>query len=99
MNKTELKKKLDEGLVTFTYIKKDGSERLAHGTTNIDVIRKLCGDDEAENFQLWCDETTHSLKDTVPELTLYFDTDKFGLRNAYTKTVKVDFVQPAADVE
>lgn len=99
MNKTELKKKLDEGLVTFTYIKKDGSERLAHGTTNIDVIRKLCGDKEAENFQLWCDETTHSLKDTVPELTLYFDTDKFGLRNAYTKTVKVDSVQPAADVE
>lgn len=96
MEKSDLKKKLDEGLVTFTYIKKDGSERPAHGTTNIDVIRKLCGDEEAERFDCWRDEANF---DTVPELTLYFDTDKLGLRNACTKTVKVESVKAAKDVE
>lgn len=34
----ELKKRFKEGVVTFTYTKKDGSERIATGTTNVDIV-------------------------------------------------------------
>ena len=39
----ELKKRLHEGIVEFTYIKKDGTERKAKGTLNLDTIEKLGG--------------------------------------------------------
>ena len=39
----ELKKKLHEGVVEFTYIKKDGSERKAKGTLNLEIIENLGG--------------------------------------------------------
>ena len=39
----ELKKKLHEGIVEFTYIKKDGTERKAKGTLNFETIEKLGG--------------------------------------------------------
>ena len=42
-NLAELKKKLHEGVVEFTYIKKDGSERKAKGTLNLEIIEELGG--------------------------------------------------------
>ena len=42
-NLAELKKKLHEGVVEFTYIKKDGSERKAKGTLNFEIIEELGG--------------------------------------------------------
>ena len=42
-NLAELKKKLHEGVVEFTYIKKDGTERKAKGTLNFEIIEELGG--------------------------------------------------------
>lgn len=35
---TLLKSRMHEGVVSFTYLKKDGSERTAKGTLNIDTM-------------------------------------------------------------
>ena len=35
---TLLKNRMHEGVVSFTYLKKDGSERTAKGTLNIDTM-------------------------------------------------------------
>ena len=45
-NLAELKKKLHEGVVEFTYVKKDGSERKAKGTLKDELLPETDRDDE-----------------------------------------------------
>lgn len=65
----ELKSKMHEGVVEFTYIKKDGTERKAKGTLNNDKIVELGG-------------TLPTGQITPPSYTTrYFDVDKGGWRS------------------
>lgn len=63
-----LKNKMHEGVATFTYMKKDGSERVAHGTLNLETM----GESNAPKG------TAAYTNDNV---TCYFDMDADGWRS------------------
>lgn len=69
----ELKKRLQEGIVSFTFKKKDGEVRLAKGTTKIDMIPESKRPVEKTLIE----GTTPS----VSSFQTYFDTDKEAWRS------------------
>lgn len=75
-NLAELKKKLHEGVVEFTYIKKDGSERKAKGTLNFEIIEELGG-------PIPTGQITHPTY-----TTRYFDIDKEEWRSFLNDSLK-----------
>lgn len=66
VKKTVIKHQLSEGLLNFAFIKKDGSVRVANGTTNLDLIP-----------QEFHPKGTSKSSDKV---IAYFDTDKNSWR-------------------
>lgn len=63
-----LKEKMHKGVVSFTYLKKDGSSRESHGTLNIDTM----GEENAPKGLL----DTHN-----DSTTRYYDVDSQGWRS------------------
>ena len=76
MTVEELKSAMHEGVVEFTFMKKNGTERVAHGTLNFNKIVELGGNLPNGNG-------TPKDSDTIA----YFDTDK----NAW-RSFKEDFL-------
>lgn len=73
---TELKSKMHAGIVEFTYIKKDGTERKAKGTLHTDIIEELGG--ALPTGQI-----------TPPSYTTrYFDVDKGEWRSFINDSLK-----------
>lgn len=63
-----LKEKMHYGEAAFTYLKKDGSERTARGTLNVQVMGK-------ENFPKGVDYNKN------PDVTRYYDLNSEGWRS------------------
>ena len=73
VNYTELRDLLDKGSVRFQYIKKDGSNRVALGTRNTDLIPKEYRIDDVED---------------ISEKTItYFDLEAGGYRSVRIDTM------------
>ena len=66
MTVEELKNKLQEGILVFSYIKKNGETRLARGTSNKGYI-------ESETSYIFPEESSRVKKEN---LIKYFDLDK-----------------------
>ena len=64
----DLKEKMHYGEATFTYLKKDGSERMARGTLNIKVMGE-------ENYPKGVDYNKN------PDVTRYYDLNSEGWRS------------------
>jgi hypothetical protein len=71
MTVEELKEQLKQGIVEFSYTKKDGSIRLAHGTTKTEIIKEYNAEPKGTS-------DTKSLNDSVVR---YFDIDAQGWRS------------------
>lgn len=67
MTVEELKNKLQEGILVFSYIKKNGETRLARGTSNKDYI-------ESKTSYRFPEESKSRVK--KENLITYFDLDK-----------------------
>lgn len=67
MTVEELKNKLQEGILVFSYIKKNGETRLARGTSNKDYI-------ESKTSYRFTEESKSRVK--KENLITYFDLDK-----------------------
>jgi hypothetical protein len=63
----ELKNKLQEGILVFSYVKKNGENRLARGTTSKDYI-------ESKTSYRFPEESNSRVK--KENLITYFDLDK-----------------------
>jgi hypothetical protein len=70
MTLENLKEQLKNGIVEFSYTKKDGSIRLAHGTTNLDIIKEYNAEPKGASDR--------QLNDSVVR---YFDIDAQGWRS------------------
>lgn len=66
MTVEELKSKLQEGILVFSYINKNGETRLARGTSNKDYI-------ESKTSYIFPEESSRVKKEN---LITYFDLDK-----------------------
>lgn len=76
MNKDDIKSILADGITphAFKYTKNDGTERIANGTLNVDLISKY--------IPITIDSVNVAAKRTVnPNIVNYFDTDKQGWRS------------------
>lgn len=72
---TELKKKLQEGWVTFTFKKKDGTQRIAIGTTKLDLIPEGRKPVEKESIE---GQSSESKEGAVQ---VYYDIEKNAWRS------------------
>lgn len=70
MTVEQLKVKLSQGIVEFSYTKKDGSIREARGTTNINILREHSAEPKGT--------TEYQLNNQVIR---YFDLDSEGWRS------------------
>lgn len=72
-----LKQHMHSSIVSFEYLKKDGSIREARGTTNIEIINEILGIDSTS-----IENTSDKPKRNISEdNTRYFDVDKKGWRS------------------
>ena len=74
----ELVKALKEGRTYFTFIKKDGTERSAVGTLNLDLVP-----DADKQFKHTEDEVKN-----IEGQTTYYDLDKFAWRSCKFMSVR-----------
>lgn len=70
MTVEELKEQLKQGIVEFSYTKKDGSTRLAHGTTKTEILKEYNAEPKGT--------ADKQLNDSVVR---YFDIDAQGWRS------------------
>lgn len=91
---TNLKNRMNKGIVKFTFIKKDGSTREANGTTNPDIIRQLTD----EPHKIACLDKAEPAK-TAPGIVKFFDVEKIDWRNCKAENI-VEVVRetPAFDI-
>ena len=74
----QLRKRLREKCIEFAFIKKDGSVRIAHGTTNMDLI------DPSFRPKGYVKSSTSTT--SKPSVVAYFDTDKYSWRSLSINT-------------
>ena len=90
---TRLKKELHEGVVTFTFKKKDGSERIAVGTTKIELVPEEFRPKEKEVKEI--KEGEEPVEQKVSVVQTYFDMEK----NAWRSLQKEKLVSIVSSVQ